>query len=67
MYVERPHTGPLSPAHLDPHGRPPLPDGHLVHRPPAPPPVRRVRRVVLVCVALVLVLMAAGIAGWWQR
>lgn len=67
MYADRPHVGPLPPARPDPLcGPPPVADGQLVHRPPALPPARRVRRVVLVCVALVLVLMAAGIAGWWR-
>lgn len=53
------------PVRPDPHGRPPLADGDTIPalRPAAPAP-RRLRRAVLLCAAIVLALMVAGIAGW---
>ncbi|EEP73480.1 hypothetical protein MCAG_03807 [Micromonospora sp. ATCC 39149] len=65
--VERPHDAPCPGAHSVAHGRPPLPDGHVVpHLPrPAPPPglTRRQYAAGWVCAGLVLVLLAAGILG----
>lgn len=59
--VERPWTGQLPPVHPDPYGRLPQPDGQTVpHRLAAPVPSRWPGWVVAV---VVLVLMAAGIAG----
>lgn len=52
------------PACPDPHGRPPLADGDTIPVPPPAPAPRRLRRTVLLCAAIVLALMAAGIAGW---
>lgn len=60
--VERPHTGPLPPAHPIPYGRPPHPDGDTIPCPPAPLP-RRQRLPGLIIAGIVLALMVAGIAG----
>ncbi|MEU3457752.1 hypothetical protein ABZ671_29800 [Micromonospora sp. NPDC006766] len=47
------------------HGTGRLTDGERVPIPPRPePPDRRLRATVLVCTLIVLVLIAAGIAGW---
>ncbi|MER5703452.1 hypothetical protein ABT023_16125 [Micromonospora sp. NPDC002296] len=62
--VEREHIGPLPGAHPVAHGRPPQPDGDTIPQPPRRLPLAT-REVVAgwICAALVLVLLAAGIAG----
>lgn len=53
------------PSYRDPYGAPPLADGDTIPvPPPAAPAPSRLRRTVLLCAAIVLALMAAGIAGW---
>ncbi|NBE80281.1 hypothetical protein [Micromonospora rubida] len=64
---ERPHTGPLPGATPVQGGPPPVPDGLGVPQPPTAPPApaltRRQYLIGWLCAALVLVLLAAGIAG----
>ncbi|MGW1059385.1 hypothetical protein [Micromonospora rubida] len=60
---ERPHTGPLPPAHPVADGPPPLADGDTIPQPTVPPGPALTRRQYLIgwlCVALVV---AAAVIG----